>query len=74
MVTAVLISTQTAHEQLAIEAIIQRSTGAEVFKLQAVVQARIDVQLTRVDLPTMQMPSKLREILNVPFVVKDRIG
>ena len=70
MVAAVLISSQNAHEQLALEAKINRSTGAEVFKFQAVIQARFDVQI----LPTMQTPSKIREILTVPFVEKDRIG
>ena len=72
MVAAVLISSHSAHDRLAVEATINRSTGAEVFKLQAVIQTRIDVQVTT--LPAMQLPSKLREILNVPFVEKDRIG
>jgi hypothetical protein len=72
MVAAVFISSQSAHEQLAMEATINRSTGAEVFKLQAVIRARIDVQVTT--LPAMHIPSKVREILTVPFVEKERMG
>ncbi|HUS28100.1 MAG TPA: hypothetical protein VMZ53_06310 [Kofleriaceae bacterium] len=70
-VAAVLISSHTEHGQLANQARINRNASSEVLKFHAVLQARIDIQLSQPDLGT---PTQAPDIWRLPPIQRQRVG
>jgi hypothetical protein len=74
MIAAVVISSYAQYDQIAQAGVINRNPSTEVLKFHAVMQARLDVQLTQPDLPVMRTPVQTPRVWTVPAVKKARVG
>jgi hypothetical protein len=70
----IVISAHGQYDQLAHQAMINRTPSPEVLRFHAVVHARIDVAIMQPDLPEMSTPPSAPKIWNVPAVERDPVS